>query len=137
MAEIKPPFCLCFLWQVLVVHARQLETVACSRSFIAANATTAVQELELNVHGAPLLQTMIMINCTDGAEGENVSIYLLIASLLYDVKNSPKLILSFLFSFNSAVRPIRISTSITRKFLIFLNFFFIFFIAHFACKPKC
>ena len=44
----------------------------CSRSFTAAEDTTAAPELIPDAHGAALRQTMTKINCTDGVQDEEV-----------------------------------------------------------------
>ena len=58
--------------QVLAVVEQLVATAVCSRSFIAADVTTAVPEFDLSVRGAHSLQVMIKINCTDIAEDEKV-----------------------------------------------------------------
>ena len=58
--------------QVLVAPDPQLVTAVFSRSFIAADDTTAVPELISDAHGAALRQTMTKINCTDGVLDEEV-----------------------------------------------------------------
>ena len=58
--------------QVLVAPAPQLVTAVFSRSFIAADDTTAVPGSGPSARGAPLLQTTTMINSTVIVEDENV-----------------------------------------------------------------
>jgi len=57
---------------VVVVRVLQLVTAVFSRSFIAADDTTAVSGLTPDALGAPLLPTMTKISCMDGVPVEEV-----------------------------------------------------------------
>ena len=61
-----------FILQVPAANVPLKIFAVCSRSFIAADDTTAVPGLIPDVHGAPLRQTMTKINCTDGVLDEEV-----------------------------------------------------------------